>query len=235
MTVNATSTDEFDPLDDPQVAAFYNRLRQQQGQLAADRYLLTVKPTGGMNATTPAVVTTNGRTKEHNFKAAPTLTAPLPTSRALAGSDVFTNVILSFDEAAAEAEPALKPAPIIVVTDLAPTAQGEQLANMSTAAVETAEPIKTTVCTIQADQAARIDKTEKISTIAEADRPETGVTPTAKRERKPARSTAAVKQAFEDALAAFVKADQPFRRSHVVQKAGLGASFYDRYPSLRTR
>jgi hypothetical protein len=89
MTVNATSTDEFDPLDDPQVAAFYNRLRQQQGQLAADRYLLTVKPTGGMNATTPAVVTTNGRTKEHNIKARATLTAPAPDELALAGTDRY--------------------------------------------------------------------------------------------------------------------------------------------------
>jgi hypothetical protein len=123
----------------------------------------------------------------------------------------------------------VKPTPTAVVTDLEPTAQDEQQADTPIAALETAEPPETTVCTVQADQA------DKIGKIDQADSPETAVTCAAKRERKPVRSTAAVKQAFEDALATFVEADKPFKRSHVVQKAGLGASFYDRYPSLRAK
>ena len=232
MTNTTTrAVDEFDPLDNPEVAAFYNRLRKQQSQTAADRYLLTVKPTGGMNAQTPAVATTNVKAKQHNSPQV-TLVEPLPTP-ALPSSDVLTNVLLLPDEPPPEVEPALEPAlkptPTAVVTDLEPTAQDEQQADTPIAALETAEPPETTVCTVQADQA------DKIGKIDQADSPETAVTCAAKRERKPVRSTAAVKQAFEDALATFVEADKPFKRSHVVQKAGLGASFYDRYPSLRTK
>jgi Double-stranded RNA binding motif len=65
-----------------------------------------------------------------------------------------------------------------------------------------------------------------------AESPVTAVADTPKPARNPARSTAAVKQAFETALAEFVQADKPFKRSHVLKAAGLSASFYYTYPLL---
>jgi hypothetical protein len=221
-TTTTTAVEEFDPLEDPQIAAFYNRLKKHQGQAAADRYLLTAKPAGGMNAFTPAVATTstNGKAKPPNATQT-VLVEPLPTP-ALPSSGALPNAILSPDEATT----AVEPAP--TAGDVEPTAsQHKPLADTTPAAIETAveteEPPEATVSTAAAG------KTDQ------ADSPETAVTRKAKGERRPARSTAAVKQAFEDALAAFIEADRPFKRSHVVQRAGLGASFYDRYPSLRTK
>ena len=220
MTATATTAEEFDPLDDPQVAKFYNRLKKERGQVAAERYLLTVTPTSGMTATTPTVVNTNRGAKEHPAKAAPLLTDPLPTSRSLAGSDALTNAVLRPEEGTTRVVPAADPC-TATATVPTPTADSQETGDVtSSTSVSTSETPKTTVST---------------ATAAVVESPTNPVNRAGKRQRNPARSTATVKQAFEDALATFIESGQPFKRSHVLAKAGLGASFYYTYPSLRTK
>ena len=223
MTDSTTTAEEFDPLDNPQIAAFYNGLKQRQGLVAAERYLLTAKPkpTDGMTVTTPPVVTSSKRTKE--LKAAPTLTEPLPASRALAGSDAVLHVSTTESESTTSLP--------VVVTEEAPILNMTHNERAEEASVEvaTSNPVSTTETlepTVSTDTSDVADATESPTTV---------VSSTSKRKRKPVRSTAEVKQAFEDALEMYFKAGKPFLRTHVTRAAGLGASFYYTYPLLRTK
>jgi len=222
MTNSTTTVEEFDPLDNPQVRAFYDGVKQRQGVLAADRYLETIKPSGGMTATTVLVNTD----KHKQRKPAPTLTEPLPTRRSLADAYTFPDDKLPEEEERSESKP---------------TVEGNTTGGYTTptAAVSQPDPTETTPGhpatspTVQAETAT----TEAATPVQalKATSPVTVVTQTAQRKRKPARSTAEVKQAFENALAEFVKTNKPFKRTHVTKAAGLGASFYYTYPSLRTK
>jgi len=227
MTTSTTTVEEFDPLDNPQVKAFYDGLRQRQGQVAADRYLLTVKPkpSGGMTATTPRVVTESRRTKE--IKAAPTLTEPLPTRRSLADAYTFPDDKLPEEEERSESKPTVEGnATVGYTTPTSAVSQPDPTETTPSHPVSTTEPPAGAVNTGVTDMVDTAAKTEGSTAI---------VSSTNKHKRKPVRSTAEVKQAFEDALANFVAAGKPFLRTHVTRAAGLGASFYYTYPSLRTK
>jgi|SRR5579883_511945 len=211
----------YNPLTNPGVAQIYNSLLRNQGHEAAQRYLATVTPKDGLRQQAPRVVT-QSRRKDQKPKPAARLSEPLPSSRTLAGSDVLVNASVTESESDPPPEPATETPVAAVVTETPPVEATRPNVPVSLASPEQSKTAVTPTST-------------SVETVA-AESPVTAVADeTAKPARKPARSTAEVKQAFEDALAAFVKAGKPFKRTHVLQKAGLGAGFYNTYPSLKTK
>lgn len=228
-TATATSLDEFDPLDDPQVREVYENIKKQHGQIAAERYLLTVKPTDGMTATTPPVTT-----RDRNQGQQPSRTTLRTPERAPSPPPVPTDTGRSLPTDAQETAgvETVKDATPDSTTGAASGVRSTPPEGVTTAVRETAETPEAppNELTDTAPESVALD-----APIPETDSPLTAVSRTSRPPRKPTRSTAQVKQAFEAALAEFVAGDKPFKRTHVLAKAGLGAGFYQTYPSLRTK
>lgn len=257
MTETAIATtnilEDYDPLDDPEIRKLYDSIKTHQGQSAADRYLLTVT-SKAMQPTSPAVV---ARDRSLEQKQGATKGAEPQGGGSTMDASTCDDSRSPTDETLASVETPAAPT-LVVAVPIEATAEATTTSLVETpttaevvaeAPVETVTKTSVTVTVPLKDTPEIVlCQDEPVNTSMEAEQKDvasvaqplvsrptvTNVVQT-KPQRKPPRSTAQVKQAFETALAEFVKADEPFKRTHVLRKAELSPNFYDTYPSLRQK